>query len=587
MSANDYTIIERREPTQSNESCPLPKGTLLEGFEIQEVIGVGGFGIVYRAHDTLLERSVALKEYFPGTLVTRLANGELRLKNPDDQDMFDTGKRSFVNEARLLAQFDHPGLVKVFRFWESAHTAYMVMPMYEGPTLKSLRDGQTNAFDQEMVLNWLLTLTDALQTMHDRQCVHRDISPENILVQSGNQQPVLLDFGAARQAIGQAAQPFTVILKASYAPIEQYSETPGLSQGPWTDVYALGAVAYFLITGKKPPTSVSRMVNDQYKPLAGQTALPYPASVLNAVDHALKLLPADRTQTMIDFRRALEESTPVAAHRKPTAEGVPDVLDLFEGDLEAQGPMANAALQPPPPPLKRQIPTPSIRTMGLLATMLLMAVIPALMWLSDSNVAQEVDPVQEQPPEPGTTTISNPQERLKPTEDANPKRREYTDVAPVFHSTLDQKDHSLNIELTRPTLQVGKDLLDFTVRSPISGEVSVFVLTSENVLLRLLPNPRVSKLTIAADIPLHLPPAHDPVLAAGPAGRNEILVTVTQQARDYSHLQFQATDGFEQIHKPLTLTGQVDNSLWGVSACQNDACADASAAGWFVVHAVD
>ena len=576
MSANDYTIIERREPTQgTNQSSPLPKGTVLEGFEIQEVIGVGGFGIVYRAHDTLLERSVALKEYFPGTLVSRQTNGGLRLKNPDDQDMFDTGKRSFVNEARLLAQFDHPGLVKVFRFWESAHTAYMVMPMYEGPTLKTLRDGQTNAFDQGMVLSWLLTLTDALQTMHDKQCVHRDISPENILVQSGSQQPVLLDFGAARQAIGQAAQPFTVILKASYAPIEQYSETPGLSQGPWTDVYALGAVAYFLITGKKPPTSVSRMVNDNYKSLAGQT-LPYPVGMLAAIDQALRLMPADRTQTMIDFRHALEESKPV---------NTPDVLALFEPAMQTQPLLSDAVPPQEKPP--RTTPKPSIRTMGLLAGMLLMSVILALMWLSGSNLQPEQVQTPEPHKKPVITTAGNPQEILVPHEGANPVQPQHPDVAAVFQGPLIQRDHPLNIGLMRPTLQVGKDLLDFTVRSPISGEVSVFVLTSENMLLRLLPNSRVPSLSIEANIPLHLPPAHDPVLAAGPAGRNEILVTVTQQVRDYSHLQFQPTDGFDQILNPLTLTGQVDRSLLGVSTCSTQDCTDAAAAGWFVVQAVD
>ncbi len=585
MSDHDYTIIERREPTSRHEqSCPLPKGTLLEGFEIQDVVGVGGFGIVYRAHDTLLQRSVALKEYFPGTLVSRHATGELRLKNPDDRDMFDTGKRSFVNEARLLAQFDHPGLVKVFRFWESAHTAYMVMPMYEGPTLKALRDEQAGALDHALVLNWLLTLTDALQTMHDKQCIHRDISPENILVQSVSQQPVLLDFGAARQAIGQAAQPFTVILKASYAPIEQYSETPGLSQGPWTDVYALAAVAYFLITGKKPPTSVSRMVNDNYQALAGQTSLPYPASVLSAIDQALRLLPSDRTQTMIEFKRTLEQARPATTSPASECEGTTDVLALFEVNQQ-QEQNRPVDTEPLNQQANLQTATPKVLKTGRFVGMLLvcvLCVVSALMWLSSQK--PQTPPVKH--PDPSPVTSKNSGEVSSTNDSAINVLPQHVDVAPVFHSTLDERDHPLNIELTRSTLRVGQDLLDFTVHSPISGEVSVFVLTTQNELVRLLPNPRVPSVTVTAGTPLHLPPAHDPVLAAGPAGRNEILVTVTQGARDYSHLQFEPADGFEHIHTPLKPNGQ-QATLLGSSFCRRIGCTDASAAGWFVVHAVD
>jgi serine/threonine protein kinase len=566
MSANDHTIIARPEQAaKAEQSCPLQKGTLLEGFEIQEVIGVGGFGIVYRAKDTTLERSVALKEYFPSTLVSRQATGELQLKNPDDQDMFDTGKRSFVNEARLLAQFDHPGLVKVFRFWENAHTAYMVMPMYEGPTLKALRDAQATAFDHVQVLRWLITLTDALQTMHDKQCVHRDISPENILVQSGSQHPVLLDFGAARQAIGQAAQPFTVILKASYAPIEQYSETPGLDQGPWTDVYALAAVAYFLITGRKPPTSVSRMVNDSYQPLVNETALNYPTSLLAAIDQALQVLPSDRTQNMIEFRRALEGSPTQLARN-----GAPDVLALFETETRTS---ASAARRSPSNrPTEPKASTFELRKARLLGAMVVTSTVLVLWWGARSS------------PEP--TIIETAPAALDTPSVATPKTPKHADVAAVFHSTLDERDHLLHIELASPTLKVGRDLLDFTVHSPISGHLSVFVLTSENTLLRLLPNPRVPVINIVAGVPLHLPPVHDPVVAAGPVGRNEILVTVTQHRRSSTHLELTLIDGFEQV-RTAAAHNTNSRSLFGNSPCTSHTCEDAGAAGWFVVHAVN
>lgn len=260
---NDNTVIQSVPATDTDANQqPLPAGTVIEGFEIRGVIGVGGFGIVYKAWDSMLERLVALKEYLPASLAVRTPNGQVQVRDKRHNGTFDAGMKSFINEARLLAQFDHAALVKVYRFWEMAGTAYMVMPLYQGITLKAYLEQSTEPLQEDRLLHWLEALTQALEVMHQQQCYHRDISPENIIIQEGTGLPILLDFGAARRAIGTVSQPFTVILKASYAPIEQYAEVPSMTQGPWTDVYALAAVAHFLITGKTPPSSVARMVND-------------------------------------------------------------------------------------------------------------------------------------------------------------------------------------------------------------------------------------------------------------------------------------------------------------------------------------
>lgn len=220
----------------------LPVGTRLHEFEITGLIGEGGFGVVYLAQDHQLQRRVALKEYLPTTLAVRGHGQGVTLRSQRHAETFAKGLQSFINEARLLARFDHPALVKVHRFWEANGTAYLVMPYYEGPTLKAARLAMAEPPDEDWIRRLLAPLLDALESIHEQGCLHRDIAPDNILLVDGR--PVLLDFGAARQVISDT-QALTVILKPGYAPIEQYAEMPGIRQGPWTDLYALGAVDRF------------------------------------------------------------------------------------------------------------------------------------------------------------------------------------------------------------------------------------------------------------------------------------------------------------------------------------------------------
>ena len=229
----------------------LPAGARLDEFEIRAVIGEGGFGIVYHAFDHALERDVALKEYMPSAMAARSASLHVSVLSQGHAETFALGLRSFVNEARLLARFDHPSLVKVHRFWEANGTAYMVMPFYRGRTLKALRQALSASPSETWLRGLLDPLLGALELLHFEGVFHRDIAPDNILV-GDDGKPVLLDFGAARRVISDQSQTLTAILKPNFAPIEQYAETEGLRQGAWTDLYALGATLYFVITGTPP-----------------------------------------------------------------------------------------------------------------------------------------------------------------------------------------------------------------------------------------------------------------------------------------------------------------------------------------------
>ncbi len=312
----------------TGSSNVLPVGTRLAEFEIAGVIGEGGFGIVYRAIDHSLKREVALKEYMPAALASRLPDLSVTIKSEQHRPTFEVGLKSFINEARLLAQFDHPALVKVFRFWAANGTAYMAMPLYEGGTLKQALKARGAPPDEAWLRKLLVPLLDALELLHGADCLHRDISPDNILLVGGDRtdpKPVLLDFGAARRVIGEQTQALTVILKPGFAPIEQYDEIPGMKQGPWTDLYALAAVVHFAMTGRAPAPSVGRLVQDAHEPLADSARGRYGEAFLAAIDRALAPRPADRPQSVAEFRRSLATAAQATAtvHAMPAPSPTP------------------------------------------------------------------------------------------------------------------------------------------------------------------------------------------------------------------------------------------------------------------------
>lgn len=282
----------------------LPVGTRIGEFEVHRLIGEGGFGIVYLCYDQALDRYVALKEYMPSSLATR-ENASLAIvvKSKHHAETFEAGLKSFINEARLLAQFDHPSLLKVYRFWQANGTAYMTMPYYEGPTLKQALAALSGPPDEALLRSWLLPMLDALEEIHRASCYHRDIAPDNILLTHTG--PLLLDFGAARRVIGDMTQALTVVLKPGFAPIEQYGDAATMSQGAWTDLYALASVVYFAITGRPPMSAVDRVMDDRLEPLSHRVAGRYSHALLAAVDTALCVRPQDRPQSVAVFRAML------------------------------------------------------------------------------------------------------------------------------------------------------------------------------------------------------------------------------------------------------------------------------------------
>jgi serine/threonine protein kinase len=290
----------------------LPSGTRLGGYQIIDVLGRGGFGIVYLALDSSLQRQVAIKEYFPTDMAVRCDDHQVWVKPGADANSYALGKTGFLNEAKLLARFDHPALCRVHSFWEENRSAYMVMPYYDGHTLTSTLRAMPRPPDEAWLRALLTPLLSALGALHTAQFLHLDVSPDNILVLSDGR-PVLLDFGVANRLVSDKTLPLTALLNPAYAPIEQYGESATLPQGPWTDIYALAGVLHFAITGVPPARATVRAVEDPQRPLAETVralnkrfpGLQYSESFLAGIDKALSVKPRDRPRDVADFQHLL------------------------------------------------------------------------------------------------------------------------------------------------------------------------------------------------------------------------------------------------------------------------------------------
>ena len=297
--------LVQRSPPLVAEHDILPAGTRFGEFEIIRMLGVGGFGIVYLAQDHSLERLVALKEYMPASLAARGEGPAITVRSGAFVDTYAMGLRSFINEARLLARFDHPSLVKVYRFWEDNATAYMVMPYLQGITLRELRHSMSESPNEAWIRALLDPLLSALDLLHREGVYHRDIAPDNILLPP-EMPPILLDFGAARRVISDRTQSLTAILKPSYAPIEQYAEMTQLRQGPWTDLYALGAVIHFLLFGQPPAPATARAVQDENDHIAQRDVVGVSPRFIAVVGWMLAVRPNERPQSVDAVRAALD-----------------------------------------------------------------------------------------------------------------------------------------------------------------------------------------------------------------------------------------------------------------------------------------
>ena len=272
----------------------LPAGYRLESFRLGSVLGHGGFGITYRALDEDLQQAVAIKEYLPREVAFRDQDSTVVPLSESDRETFEWGLERFLDEARTLARFRHLNIVGVRRFLRANGTAYLVMDYCEGESLESVlaREGTLPAERLEAMLKPLL---DALRTLHVAGVTHRDIKPGNIYLRADGS-PVLLDFGAARQALAQHSRSVTAMATPGYAAFEQYS-TKG-KQGPWTDIYGLGATLYRCVMGQRPSDASDRMLEDDLVPAVEAAAGRYPHPLLAQIDSALKMRPEDRPQSL-------------------------------------------------------------------------------------------------------------------------------------------------------------------------------------------------------------------------------------------------------------------------------------------------
>ena len=289
----------------------LPPGTRFEEYRLDAVLGAGGFGITYRAYDAHLDKFVAIKEYLPVEFATRTeASTVVPHSNADAQD-YHWGLTRFLDEARTLARFDHTHLNRVHRFFESNGTAYMVLEYIQGETLAD-RLSREPYLEEAALQRLLEEVLSGLAVVHEAGYVHRDIKPGNLMLREEDGSAVVLDFGAARQAVGQRSKPITSILTPGYAPVEQYDGKVD-RVGAWTDIYALGMVAYRCISGMRDselPDAVARMLAHTR---GGTTLLPaveagkgrYSPKLLEAIDWAMEVNEHDRPQSVDAWRQAL------------------------------------------------------------------------------------------------------------------------------------------------------------------------------------------------------------------------------------------------------------------------------------------
>ncbi|MGJ7554303.1 protein kinase domain-containing protein [Variovorax sp. RB3P1] len=544
--------------TGSTDAGLLPVGSRLAEFEVTKVIGQGGFGVVYEAWDHTLERVVAIKEYLPTSLSTRQQDGTVVPLSERHRETFDLGMRSFINEARLLAQFDHPSLLKVYRFWQEKGTTYMVMPFYRGDTLREALVAIPAGVDEAWLIRIMDGVTQALAVMHNANCYHRDIAPDNIILLEGSGRPVVLDFGAARRVITDKTQAITVILKPGYAPIEQYAEMPDMSQGAWTDVYALAAVMHVAVCGRAPPPSVARLLSDSYVPLAGNEILRqrYSLRLLEAIDAGLGVRPEQRPQSMAELREALDldaghsiAPTPRTQPPRRAAETTnADAATVIASGNKATSKAGGKTPSPAPAPAGSNSNGNAgngkgNRTVAALASVAVLAAAAGGGWwwlqgragsgAESSGGKPPVVVTQQQPQQQPDTKVAEAPSPPPPPPPPPPAPRTPTESLQSLAAGA-TAGFDVTAAPKKPEVTIGKDRLAFEVRSKREGFVYVFLLSSGGEMFLLFPNLLDKYNKITAGGALSLPRASWPMDAGGPAGTDQFAVLVSEHERDFT-----------------------------------------------------
>jgi TPR repeat protein len=349
-------VARKRNRHQLNAIQP---GFQLHWYEIREIIGQGGFGITYLAYDRNLAHEVAIKEYMPIELATRQSDGAVVPLSPEHEERYRWGLGRFLDEARTLGQFKHPNIVRVRNVFESNNTAYMVMDYELGESLQEILS-RRKILDESDLLSVIHPIIDGMKLVHAHGFIHRDIKPGNIFLRVDGD-PVLLDFGSARQAMEVSRGSMTSLFSKGYAPIEQYNSTE--EQGPWTDIYALGATMYRAIAGVPPADAIDRSSaisiagRDTYVPAVEVGEGRYSRGLLAAIDYAMRFRRHERPQSIGELLAVMrveegdaEAAAPAAPRTSGGAEPQPGVVQTWvpRRDSESTTDLATNSLPEPP-----------------------------------------------------------------------------------------------------------------------------------------------------------------------------------------------------------------------------------------------
>ncbi len=409
----------RRSPTprweaMNKKSNTLPVDYRLHQYRIEAVLGAGGFGITYKAVHDALQTRAAIKEYFPIEWSYRdrddvnvMANtqGALPTSEAGEDVCYAWGLERFLNEARILAQVNHPGVVRVRDFFEANGTAYIVMDYEDGePLSQTLQREKTLPEDQ--VRRLLNDVLPALGAVHAQGYLHRDLKPANLYRRSDGR-TILIDFGAARQALGQRSKNVTSVFSPGYSPIEQYM-SEGKGYGPWTDIYAVGAVLYHCVTGTAPIEAPARAFDDPLKPAEDVAAGRYSPVLLRLVDRSMAVRPERRFQSIAQMQEALNAPAEDEGDRTVKLE-----LPLLRPDLYRGSEKPRLVITEPPkdPPKPASPAKPKPRWLdwrrgaGVLAVVAVLAggeemvrrfIVPS--FINPPRQQQEPPPQQQEPP---------------------------------------------------------------------------------------------------------------------------------------------------------------------------------------------
>lgn len=370
------------ENTPQHSALCLPAGTVLNGrYLLGRTLGQGGFGITYLGFDLNTGIKAAIKEYMPDGMATRSnGNTQVSVYSQINSDDFQYGINKFLEEAKILAKFSsNPYIVSVYSFFLENGTAYFVMEYVDGMTLKDYLIAKGRVLSYQETVGIMTPVMLALDAVHKEKLLHRDISPDNIFITKAGMVK-LLDFGAARYNMGEHSKSLSVILKPGYAPEEQYRSHG--NQGPWTDIYALGATFYLCLTGVIPPVSLDRLQNDEIIPLSKTTAV-LPGGVDFVLMKALAVRAQYRWQTIAEFMQALQN--PQSARNYAA-------VPQYQPSATAQRPFQQQqAVFPPQPAVGQQPPhyqsPAAARKKNKTAAVLLILFIPAVIILIAAVVA--------------------------------------------------------------------------------------------------------------------------------------------------------------------------------------------------------